>query len=166
MKNTHPLISLVLMVLMAVACSSPISGNENTPQTATTPESGSQSQTPEVQTPTVVPTEVHGKPFISAPGLANIKLLTGVQGAGGKPLFIWEAITDANRYQLIVFDEAGEPYWGWEGTKTQVYMGGMDAQPPADSSGPSIDAGYTWVVVAYGSGGKVLAASEVRPISP
>ena len=166
MKSTSLLINLVLLVLIAVACGSPVRGNEDNPQAGTTPESRNRIPTPQVQTPTAAPTEVHGEPFISTPGLANIKLFTDVEGAGGKPLFLWESITEANRYQLIVFDEAGEPYWAWEGTKTQIYMGGTDAQPPDDSSGPSIDTGYTWAVVAYGSDGKLLAASGVRPISP
>jgi len=81
-------------------------------------------------------------------------------------LFAWEAVSGTSRYQLYIFDEAGEPYWAWEGTGTQIYMGGTDAQPPNDSSGPSIDAGYTWAVAAYDSDGKILAASEIRSISP
>jgi hypothetical protein len=166
MKHTHLLVSAVVMVLIGVACASPVSGNETTPQPGTTPESGNQIPTTEIQTPTAMPTEVQGEPFISAPGVALLKLLTDIEAVGEKPLLKWENVTGASRYQLIVFNEAGEPYWAWEGTNTQIYMGGTEAQPPEDSSGPSIGAGYTWAVVAYGSDGRLLAASEVRPISP
>jgi hypothetical protein len=114
----------------------------------------------------VTPTEIQGESFLSAPGIANIKVLTDIEGVGAKPLFAWEATANAERYQLIVFDEAGEPYWAWEGIKTQIYMGGTDTQPPDDSSGPSIDEGYTWAVVAYDSDDRVFAVSEVRSISP
>ena len=166
MKRTYLLISLLVIVLIAVACGTPASQNQDRPQTAATPESTNQIHTLQVQTPTAVPTEVQGEPFISAPDVTSIRLLTDVKGVGEKPLFMWEGVTEANRYQLLVFDEAGEPYWAWEGPNTQIYMGGTDAQPPADSSGPSIDTGYTWAVVAFDSDGKVLAASEVRPVSP
>jgi hypothetical protein len=75
-------------------------------------------------------------------------------------------VPGADRYQLLVFDEAGQSYWAWEGSKTQVYMGGTEAQPAADASGPSVAAGYTWAVVAYDAAGNILASSGARPISP
>ncbi len=149
MKNNRLYIFVAIVILSVLACGLPVGG------------SGSPSKGP-----TNAPSEVQGDPFISAPAVANIKLLTEVKGIGVRPLFVWDAVSGASRYQLIVFDDGSEPYWAWEGTKTQIYMGGTDAQPPADSSGPSIGAGYSWTVVAYGSDGKVLAASNVRPISP
>ncbi len=144
---------MAVMMFSALACGLPGGGSENQPEAPT-------------KLATSSPTEVRGEPFISAPGIANIQPLTEITGAGEKPLFMWESVSGASRYQLIVFDEEGDPYWAWEGTKTQIYMGGTDTPPPNDSSGPSIDTGYTWAVVAYGSDGKVLAASEVRSISP
>lgn len=161
MKHTRPLIALSLMVFMAIACGLPAGVNGDTPQAGATPVNGGQ-----VESPKEAQTEVQGEPFISAPNITYIQLLTDIEGAGGKPLFAWEVVSGASRYQLIVFDEAGEPYWAWEGTRTQIYMSGTDAQPPNDSSGPSIDEGYTWAVVAYDSDGKISAASEIRSISP
>jgi len=147
-------VTILLLSILACGTSSPAGGDESQPEAPT-------------NVPTAEPTEIpQGEPFVSVPGFESIELLTDITGVGEKPLFKWDAVTDAGRYQLIVFDEAGEPYWAWEGTKTQIYMGGTDEQPPADSSGPSIEAGYTWTVVAYNAEGKVIAASEVRSISP
>ncbi len=149
MKNNRVCIFVAVVMLSVLACSLP-AGGSGSPSNGPTNASGG----------------VQGTPFISAPAVTIIRLLTDVKGGGEKPLFVWDAVSGASRYQLIVFDDGSEPYWAWEGTKTQIYMGGTDTQPPADSSGPSIGAGYSWTVVAYGSDGKVLATSDVRPISP
>lgn len=149
MKNNRLYIFVAVVMLSVLACGLPVGGSGNPSNEPTNPANSVQST-----------------PFISAPSMANIKLLTDVKGGGEKPLFAWNTVSGASRYQLIVFDNGGDAYWAWEGTKTQVYMGGTDTQPPSDSSGPSIGVGYSWTVVAYGSNGKVLATSEVRPISP
>lgn len=110
--------------------------------------------------------EAAGESFITGPGLESVKLLTPVDGAGEKPLFAWEAVSGAGYYQLVVFDEAGKPYWAWEGNGTQIHLGGTQDQPPLESSGPVIESGYSWAVIAYDAQGNVLASSDVRPISP
>jgi hypothetical protein len=162
MKYTLRSMTLVLMAVLITSCAgAPKSGNQDQPATATAVAS----EIP-AASPTIAPTEIPVEPFLSAPGVANLNLLTDIENAGNQPLLQWEAMSGAERYQLIVFDEAGEPYWAWEGTKTQIYMGGTQEQPPADSSGPSINSGYTWAVVAYDADGKLLATSEVRSISP
>jgi hypothetical protein len=158
MKRTRPLIALVVLVLMTIACGLPAGGNGDASQAGTTPVDGGQSQSP-------TEADIQGEPYIDVPGIGSIQLLTNVQGGGEKPLFSWKAVSDADRYQLIVFDENGEPYWAWEGMQTQVYMGGSEGLPDADSSGPSIAAGFHWAVVAYDASGQVLASSELRPIS-
>jgi hypothetical protein len=118
-------------------------------------------------TPTVQPTEeIQGEPFITAPNLLHLKLITSPQGAGEKPLFQWEAVPDASYYQLVVFDETKKPYWAWDGRAAQIYLGGTEEQPSADSSGPVIDQGYSWAVVAFDEQNHVIASSEVRTISP
>ena len=165
MKLTRPLIALVVLVLMAVACGLPAGGNGDAPQAGTTPIDGGQVQSP-TEAVNEAPGEAQGEPFLNVPGIGQVILLTDVQGGGEFPLFAWEPVSGAERYQLVVFDEAGEPYWAWEGAQTQVYMGGAESQPPADSSGPVISAGYTWAVVSYDASGQVLASSELRPISP
>lgn len=161
MKHIHPLFILLVTGLFLIACGVSSGGNANPPSIAPTTQ-GNQP----VDTPAVAQSELSVEPFLAAPGLTTVKLLTDIEAVGGKPLFQWEAIPAADRYQLIVFDEAGDPYWAWEGTQAQIYMGGTQSQPPADSLGPSIGSGYTWAVVAYGSDGRLLAASEVRKISP
>jgi hypothetical protein len=166
MKHIHLLITVVVIALMGVACGLPAGGNDDILQTEITSDNGIPVETPEIPTPTVMPTEVQGEPFLAAPGVGTMKQLTDTERVGVKPLLAWEAVSNANRYQLIVYDETGEPYWAWEGPQTQIYMGGTDTQPPDDSSGPSVDRGYTWAVVAYSSDDRIIAASEVRPISP
>lgn len=166
MNYIHRLIAVAVIVLMTGACGSPRDANEDRVPSGTAPDSNSPVPTLDALTPTAAPTEVPADRLISAPGVADIPLLTGIAGAGAKPLFAWEPVNDAKRYQLIVFDETGEPYWAWEGAKTQIYMGGTETEPPEDSSGPFIDTGYTWAVVAYGSDEQIVATSEVRPISP
>lgn len=161
MKHIHSLIGICVSGFMLTACSAPQNANVEPLPTATTAVSSVQSAIP-----TATPTEIPAEPFLSATGILPLKLLTDIAGAGAKPLFQWDAVPAADRYQVIVFDESGDPYWAWEGTQTQIYMGGTQEQPPVDSSGPSIGWGYTWSVVAYGSDGKLLAASEVRSISP
>jgi len=155
-KMLHFYFAVAVLLISVLAC-------------GTLSQAGGEESQPEAPTiiPVIEPTEgPQGEPFISVPGIETIKLLTNVTEAGGKPLFTWEAVTGSSRYELIVFDETGEPYWAWEGTKTKIYMGGTDEQPPAESSGPSIEAGYTWTVIAYNVDGKVIAASEIRSISP
>ena len=161
MKHMCSLIALLVIVLVLVGCGLSGGGNETSPTIESTQESGEQ-----VQSPTDAPTEAQGEPFLNVPGVGSIHLFTDVQGGGEKPLFAWESVSGADRYQLFVFDEAGEPYWAWEGTQTQVYLGGSDSQPPADSSGAAVGAGYHWAVVVYDSNGQVLASSELRSISP
>jgi hypothetical protein len=161
MKYIHVLFILLVTGLLIVSCGAPAGGNVNLSPVAPTTLS-----TKPVDTATVAPTELPVEPFLAAPGMTRVKLLTDAEAVGRKPLFQWEAIPGADRYQLIVFDEAGDPYWAWEGTQTQIYMGGTQSQPPVDSSGPSIGSGYAWAIVAYSSDGKPLATSEVRKISP
>lgn len=154
MKNISHLLSIIILLAIGItACGSSVGDGLATP-----PAEIDNSPTDVGHAP--------AEPFISAPGLGMITLSTVTSGAGEKPLFGWDAVAGADRYQLIVFDEAGEPYWAWEGAVTQIYLGGTDAQPSADSNGPTIAAGYSWAVVAYGADGKVLASSEKRSISP
>lgn len=166
MKHTRPLIALVVVILLTIACGLSGGGNETEPQAAKTPGNAEQVQSPTdalTESPTEVPP---GEPFLDVPGISQVSLLTDIQGGEEMPLFAWEPVTGAERYQLVVFDEAGEPYWAWEGVQTQVYMGGAESQPPADSDGPVVSAGYTWAVVAYAANGQILASSELRSISP
>lgn len=143
MKYIRLILVFIFLLCLNVACSVPANGGEHAPVT-----------------------EDPGEPFVSIPGVSDITLLTEVKGAGEKPLLQWEPVAVAVRYQIIVYDEAGQPYWAWEGSTSQIYLGGTESQPHPESNGPSIEARYSWVVVAYDVSGNVSAASPIRPISP
>lgn len=147
-------IALFFLFLATLGCKASTQKENNNPADAT--DNPSESQVEESQ----------GEPFITGPNIAGIKLLTETQGVGEKPLLQWDSIANAGYYQLVVFDEAGKPYWAWEGSSTQIYLGGTDVQPPENSSGPVISNGYTWAVVAYSAEDQVIASSAVRTISP
>ena len=104
-------------------------------------------------------------PFLPIPGPA-IGLLTPEQGVGPLPRFEWTPVTGAARYLLFVFDTSGQMYWGWEGTATSVYLGGLDRPPTPGRMGPTLDAPMSWAVVAYDAGGHLVASSPRRPIVP
>ena len=165
MRHIRPLITLVALVCIILACGLPAGGDGDAPQAGTTPEEGGLAQVP-TEAVNEVPGEAPGEPFLNIPGIGQVSLLTDVQGGGEFPLFVWEPVSGADRYQLVVFDETGEPYWAWEGIQTQVYMGGSENPPPADSSSPAVSMGYTWAVVAYDASGQILASSALQPISP
>lgn len=145
MRRMHNLMFLIGVFLVTTACTQA-------------------SETPVITATTT--THSQSKPFISASGISTIELLTDTQGVGTKPLLEWKALSGAVRYELIVYDDLGAPYWAWDGAQTEVYLGGGNTQPPADSAGPSVGAGYSWSVVAFNGNDKVIAASEVRSISP
>ena len=154
MKHSRTYIALLMLFLAILGCTA-ISPEENSdPANATNVPAE-----PQVE-------ESQGEPFITGPNIANIKLLTDTQGVGEKPLLKWDSVANAGYYQLVVFDEAGKPYWAWEGSTTQIYLGGTDVQPPENSSGPFISNGYSWAVVAYNAENQPIASSAVRQISP
>ena len=160
MKHYRSYIVLFALFLAALGCGV-FSQQENSSPTNTTDDAPTQ---PQVDEGTQVD-EPQGEPFITGPNIANIKLLTDTQGVGEKPLLKWDAVENADYYQLVVFDEVGRPYWAWEGNTTQIYLGGTDVQPPENSSGPFISNGYSWAVVAYNAEGQVIASSAIRSIS-
>ena len=41
----------------------------------------------------------------------------------------------AARYLLYVFHADGGAYWAWEGTATEIYLGGFDTEPDPDVDG-------------------------------
>lgn len=160
MRRVHILLVLVGVILLTLACS-PIAGKPGT----TVPANTAQSQDNSAKAPES-PVQSQGKPLISGSGIGTIELLTDTKGVGTKPLFEWKAVSGVARYELIVYDDAGAPYWAWDGSQTKVHLGGGETQPPEDSAGPSLGAGYSWSVVAFDSNDKVVAASDTQSISP
>ncbi len=143
----------IILILSMLACNLSSGGSGTQSGGAATPASGNQPQS-------------KSEPLLSAPGLRTVQLKTDTKGVGPKPLFQWQAVPNAARYQLILNDASGTPYWAWDGTGTQVYLGGGESLPPADSAGPTLEAGSTWAVIAFDASGKVIASSEVGSISP
>lgn len=112
--------------------------------------------------PTVTPTP---EPDLVLPGSAAITQLTATEGGGARPLLEWEPLDEAGTYYVVVYDDAGDPYWAAVTDQASVYVGGQ-AQIPDDRDGPRIADGYTWAVYADAVDGSPLGASPLRPVSP
>ena len=100
-------------------------------------------------------------------GLAPLQLLEpATTAAGNRPTFRWSAVEGATSYLLAILDAANEPVWAWQGTATEVILGGWDQTPPDDAPGPLITGPGQWFVVAVGADGVPIANSVLRPITP
>jgi hypothetical protein len=102
----------------------------------------------------------------AGPSVEQVTLLTPKQGKGIRPVFRWEPVPDAANYLLVVQNKKGRAYWSWQGTETEVPMGGGEKPTKPGSGGPRVADGYRWIVSAFGAGGELLAISKRRPISP
>jgi hypothetical protein len=104
-----------------------------------------------------------GEPFIA--GVDTIEQTTAASGGGIRPLLAWTPVEGAGAYVVMVYTEAGEPYWSAFTSESSVYVGGP-LQIPAGRTGPNVAPGYTWSVYAEDSDGSLLAASPLREIAP
>jgi hypothetical protein len=97
--------------------------------------------------------------------LADLPLIEqvapAVADAGRAPTFEWRAVDGAVAYRLSVLGPDA-PSWGWQGQATSVRYGGV----AEGVSGPSLLPGSWWSVAALGADGGVVAASDMRPVSP
>lgn len=101
-----------------------------------------------------------------ADGVPLVELLgPPASGAGRAPLFSWTEIEGAASYRLAVLGPDG-PTWAWAGTDTQVYLGGLSFEQPPGWTGPVIEQGSCWSVVARSADGHVIAVSRYQPVSP
>jgi hypothetical protein len=105
-------------------------------------------------------------PFAPFAELESIELLTLASGVGPKPRFEWMPVQDAVRYSLLVQFADGEPYWAWGGSETSVYLGGAHSSPPPNASGPLLQPGMAWSVIAFDAEHNVIATSGLQLISP
>jgi hypothetical protein len=96
----------------------------------------------------------------------EIELLTPKKGEGIRPVFEWEPVDGASRYLLVVQDKRGRAYWSWQGSETEVPLGGGEKPRKPGAGGPRIAKGYKWIVSAFNPNGELLAISKLRPISP
>ena len=106
-------------------------------------------------------------PLVDAEAVATVELLEPPEsGAGEVPTFRWTAVPDAATYRLFVLDADGTPIWAWEGTATEVNLGGLDGDRPEGEAGPVISPGSSWTVAALDPDGHVIAVSPRRTVSP
>lgn len=105
-------------------------------------------------------------PFAPFSDLESIELLTPTTGAGLKPRFEWMPVQGAARYSLLVRFADGQAYWAWGGVETSVYLGGAHSSPPPNASGPLLQPGMAWSVIAFDAEQNVIATSGLQTISP
>jgi hypothetical protein len=105
--------------------------------------------------------------LVAPAGVGDVRLDAPPQrGAGQAPIFGWEPVGGAARYQLFVRDAHGVALWAWQGADTSVRIGGLSVARPSGTGGPQLVAGSSWFVIALDSGGKVLAVSQIRQVNP
>lgn len=97
---------------------------------------------------------------------AEMVLLTPPMGNGPKPLLAWEAVDGATTYDVIVNTRDGGPYWAWRGAATQVWLGGHETEPDADTEGPVLVEPMQLTIVATDDSGGLLAAVGPVEIAP
>jgi hypothetical protein len=100
-------------------------------------------------------------------GLAPLELLEpATSAAGERPTFRWAPVSGASSYLLAVLTTDNQPVWAWQGTATEVILGGWDQPPAADAPGPVLGGPSHWFVVALDAEGQPLANSMLRPVTP
>lgn len=143
-------LALVVMLMLS-ACGSDDDQSGDTTTTPTGSDGG------EVMPP-------NGQPLVE--GLPVITVLSPAESdAGVAPLFSWEPVEAADRYFVSVLGPDG-PLWGWQGSATQIYFGGLPFERPPGWAGSDLVPGSCWSVFARGADGHVMAVSEFLPVSP
>lgn len=168
---------LIFLVVVSAACSRSTVADEasaidESGQPTSTGGSSTDTQPPTTATQRAAATStttstaagvIQGEPVI--PGFPLITVFTPSAGGGTRPLLRWESVPDASLYSVVVYDTAGEPYWGTLTDEAQTYVGGPH-QIVEDRPGPRVADGGAWSVVALDAGGRPLAGSGIAPISP
>jgi hypothetical protein len=82
----------------------------------------------------------------------------GTSSSGGaQPELRWEPIDDAVLYSIVVYDPAGEPFWGWQGSETSVTVG--EGAPD-----PLVDRESTWSLIALDADGESVGEAFDLPV--
>jgi len=163
-RRHRTLLVAVGVLLLTTACSTGDGGAEPAPPTTATTATA-QSSTVQKATTTTTTTSIAPQNEPLLVGADPVIQLTPTEGVGVRPNLDWEAVEGADSYFLVVKDDAGVPYWAWDGSETSVPLGGA-AFPEDYGNGPTIGPGYTWSVSAYAADGTFLAISGDRPVSP
>ncbi len=147
------------LLVAAPACGPGDEAGETDVVSSTAEEVGAASSTVEEsdEAPSGLPL-VEGLPVVDVLGPSE-------SGAGEVPLFRWEPVAGASRYDVGVVGPDG-PLWAWQGEANEIYLGGLPVERPPGLAGPVIAAGSCWSVVARGADGHVIAVSEFLPVSP
>ena len=154
------LIVMVLGVTMGCGLMAGGSSNEvNQPSQPNTPDTGNSGADS-------ASGDTGGSSGLFLPVNADITLSTPESGNGSHPLFRWDEVSGADLYQLYLFDPEGGAYWAWEGTATEIYLGGFDTEPDPDVDGPILLEPMEWAVVAVTEDGTFLASSKLTPVAP
>jgi hypothetical protein len=177
--------ALLLLGAMLVSCSS--SGSEQSATTSTTTDSSdaetdaaaptsttlheqpdAETTTPpeaDATTTTTTTTEpVAPDPHLAVPDGAVVET-EAISGQGVRPRLEWSPAEGAAGYTVVVFDQAGSPYWAAITTDTEIYVGGA-RQIPDGVDGPEIADGYSWVVYADDADGTPIGSSALMPLGP
>lgn len=104
--------------------------------------------------------------FAPVPGGVPIVQTTPESGNGTHPVFAWEPVDGATRYMLFVMDAEGYGYWSWEGSTTNVILGGFDTPPSDTAEGPRLTGPLQWAVVALDADDSFIASSPLRSVVP
>ncbi len=96
-------------------------------------------------------------------GAPQIVTLTPVVVDRLRPTLSWEPVDGAMEYSVVVLDDAGDPYWMWLGSDSEVPLGGVESSD--FGVGPIVGIDYSWSVVAFGVDRELLGASGRLPIS-
>jgi len=143
------------------AATVPDGDTSTTAAAITTPADAVADSTTTTPTPTSTTTVAPVEPLINDATL--IPTLTPPVVEMLRPVLEWEPIEGADSYSVVVLDEAGEPYWAWSGTESEIVLGGA---PSSDFGiGPIIGVDYSWSVAAFDADGVFLAISGEVPIS-
>jgi hypothetical protein len=170
---------ILALTLALVACgdddSGPTASTDNTggETTASTDNTGGETtastdntggETTASTATTAVPGPV-GPPLLPGLELDEVLLTTPLSGEGLRPLLVWAPADSAIYYAVKLYAPDGSPYWAWQGTATQIHVGGEPALED-HAEGPFVVDGMTWGVIAYDEEWAPIAASERRPIGP
>jgi hypothetical protein len=155
MPRTRIVLTIAAALVVAVGCSGP---------GPVAPDGGAAA--PVGAAPAGAAGQADVRPAIARPALladlASVELREPpLTNAGPVPVFAWTAVDGAATYRLTVLGPDG-PRWGWEGPETSIRYGAV-----ADGQrGPVIVPGSWWSVAALAADGELLAASDLRPVSP
>lgn len=108
--------------------------------------------------------EVADEPGLSMANGVEIEQLTAKSGGGARPMLSWTPLSAADSYTVVVYGAAGEPWWSWSGSGTEIVIGGVETD--VEIGGPRADLGVRWVVMAFDADQNLVGSSPRRSIEP